>query len=468
MAHMDNANPTDDEELDNHPGAFIIRFGKYAGKQLDSIPTGYRLWATGAECQRLHWYADFKEANDRYEEQLLQTPEAYTLSFGKHENKRLDEVPEDYIWSVIRPSFSNHTWYQSLVKAHRRYLDKVYQNKSPGSVYIWFGRRYRGYTLSLVYKRCGFIKFCLKPEHSIFKWYHKFEDLVRRYEAHLATHRRPHRGRKPANVQNPVGDLLGSWDDRGSVDPGDDYVRDGFVVDDGEGEDEDEDSQEEGSGSESDNSDDDRGFDDDFQGEEVYDDSEVNTANDLDGSSPQTERPSRASVGVSEASESESDSDSDDDTPLDELPNKIRANRVFGKRKAEVVSSPSPQRSHQCEFQGSDDDIAAQPPRKRRKGPRLVRDRPAQNDFHSGAEPIASTSHLDEQESPHQLSHSGSSQESAASSSTADESQIEDESSQSDNEELSDDGYDIPPSLLGSYYRSFPRVITGSYRQEML
>ncbi|KAG1890261.1 hypothetical protein F4604DRAFT_1914808 [Suillus subluteus] len=440
MAHTVNANPADDEELDNDPGAYIVGFGEHVGKRLDSIPTGLRLWATGAGCQHSHWYADFKEANDRYEEQLLQTPEAYTLSFGKHKNKRLDEVPEDYIWSVIRPSFSNNTWYQSLVKAHRRYLDK----------------------------------------------YHKFEDLVRRYEVHRATHRRPYRRRKPANVQNPAGELLGPWDDRGSVEPGEDYMRDGFVVNDGEGEDEDEDSQEEGRGSESDNNDDDPGFDDDFQGEEVYDDSEVNTAGDLDGPSPQTERPSRTCAGVSQASESGSDSDSDDDTPLDELPKKIRAKRASGKRKAEVVSSPSPKRSHRYEGEGSDDDIAAQPSRKRRKGAdysmnglrifssttmagaRLVHDRPAHNDFHSGAEPVASTSHLDEQESPYQLSHSGSSQESAASSSTADESQTEDESSQIDNEELSDDGYDIPPpSILGSYYRPFPRVITGSYYQEM-
>ncbi|KAG1870155.1 hypothetical protein DFJ58DRAFT_911141 [Suillus subalutaceus] len=185
--------------------------------------------------------------------------------------------------------------------------------------------------------------------------------------------------------------------------------------------------------------------------------------------------------------------------PLDELPKKIRAKRASGKRKAEVVSSPSPKRSHQYEGEGSDDDIAAQPSRKRRKGadhsmsdlrifssatmagPRLVHDRPAHNDFHSGAEPVASTSHLDEQESPYQLSHpgssqespyqhshSGSSQKSAASSSLADESQTEDEFSQIDTEELSDDGYDIPPpSILGSYYRPFPRVITGSYYQEM-
>lgn len=449
MAHTVNVNPADDEELDDDPGAYIIQFGEHIGERLDSIPTGYRLWATGADCQHFRWYAEFKEANDRYEEQLLlQTPGAYTLSFGKHKNERLDEVPEDYIWSVIHPEFSNNIWYQSLVKAHRRYLDKVYQNKSPGSVIIWFGQRYQGYALSAAYQRRGFVEFCLAPEHSNFKWYHRFKDLVRRYEAHLATHRRPRRGRKPANVENPTGELLGSWDDRGSVDPDDDYVRDDFLVDDGEGEDED--SQEEGSGSESDNNNDDHGFDDDFQDEEVYDHHEVNTAGDLNGSSPLVERPSRASADVSQTSQS----DSDDDTPLDKLFNKRRAKRVSGKRKAEVGLSPSPQSSHQYEGNGSDDELAAQPPRKRHRGARLTHDRPAR------AEPVASTSHLDEQDSFHELSDSESSQESAASSSTADDS----ESSQSSDEELSADDY-IPPSLLGSYYRPCPRVTSGSYQE---
>jgi hypothetical protein len=54
MAHWVNVNPTD-EELDEDPGAYIIKFGKHVGERLDSIPTGYRLWATGAECQRFHW-----------------------------------------------------------------------------------------------------------------------------------------------------------------------------------------------------------------------------------------------------------------------------------------------------------------------------------------------------------------------------------------------------------------------------
>lgn len=343
---MFNANPAGDEELDNDPGAHIIRFGRHRGERLDSVPTDYRLWATGAERQGYHWYTDFKEANDRYEEQLLQTPEAYTLSFGKHKNKRLDEVPEDYIWSVIRPSFSNYNWYQSLVKAHRCYLDKVYRKKLPGSVGIWFGK-YRGYPLAWAYERRGFIRFCLRPEHDDFKWYYRFKDLVQRYEAHRAAHRRPRRGRKPANVQNPVGEPLGPWVDRGSVEPSDEYMRDGFVVDDGEGKDED---FEEDSGSESNSSNGDRGFNDDFQGEDLYDDSEVDIA-DLDGSS-----------------ESESGSDSDDDTPLDELFTRIQARRVAGKRKVEVVSPPSPKRSHQCEGEDSDDDIVAQPPRKRCKG----------------------------------------------------------------------------------------------------
>lgn len=207
-------------------------------------------------------------------------------------------------------------------------------------------------------------KWCLTFCNCSYSQYHRFKDLVRRYEAYLATHRRPRRGRKPANVENPVGELLGSWDDRGSVDPDDDYVRDDFLVDDGEREDEDEDSKEDSGGSELDNNNDDRGFDDDFQHEEVYDHHEVNTAGDLSGSSPLVERPSRASEDVSQASES----DSDDDTSLDKLFNKRRAKRVSWKRKAEVGLSPSPQSGHQCEGEGSDDELAAQPPRKRHKG----------------------------------------------------------------------------------------------------
>lgn len=52
MAHT---NPADDEELDDDPGAYVIGFGKHAGERLDSIPTHYRLWATGTECQHFRW-----------------------------------------------------------------------------------------------------------------------------------------------------------------------------------------------------------------------------------------------------------------------------------------------------------------------------------------------------------------------------------------------------------------------------
>ncbi|KAG1766982.1 hypothetical protein EDD22DRAFT_1008937 [Suillus occidentalis] len=450
MAHTVNVNPADDEELDDDPGAYIIKFGKvYIGERLDSIPTSYRLWATGADCQHFRWHADFKEANDRYEEQLLlQTPGAYTLSFGKHKNERLDEVPEDYIWSVIHPEFSDNIWYESLVKAHRRYLDKVYQNKSPGSVIIWFGQRYQGYTLSVAYQRRGFVEFCLAPEHSNFKWYHRFKDLVRRYEAYLTTHRRPHRGRKPANVKNPVGELLGSWDDRGSVSSDDDYVRDDFLVDDGEGEDEDEDSQEESSGSESDNNNDDRGFDDDFQHEEVYEHHEVNTAGDLNVSSPPVERPSRASADVSQTSES----DSDDDTPLEKLCNKLRAKRVSGKERQRSGSHPAPKLAINVRARAVMMNSLLSPRENVTKVLIILWA------VHAFAQvPTMSPSPqllilmnkiLSRPKNP------------AASSSTADDS----ESSQSSDEELSADDY-IPPSLLGSYYRPCPRVTSGSYQE---
>ncbi|KAG1816082.1 uncharacterized protein BJ212DRAFT_1299916 [Suillus subaureus] len=389
MAHIVNANPADDDELDNDPGAYIVRFGKHAGKQLDSIPTDYRLWATAAECQHFHW-------------------------------RPMIDMKNNFFSKPLKPTFCRSESIKT--KDSTKYQKITFVPKPGEGTPSLPGQGSTGVTRSVLpTSRRGFINFCLRTEHSNFKWYHKFEDLVRRYKAHLATHRRPHRRRKPANVQNPAGELLGSWDDRGSVEPGGSYMRDGFVVNDGEGEDEYEDSQEEGSGSESDNSNDDCGFDDDFQGEEVYDDSEVNTADNLDGSSPQIERSSRTCVGVSQTSDS--DSDSDDDTFLDELPKKIRAKRVSGKRKAE----PSRKRRKCADHSMSCLRIFSSA---MMTGPRLVHDRPTQNDFHSGAEPVASTSHLDEQESPYQLSRSESSQESSASSSTANGSQIEDESSQ--------------------------------------
>lgn len=226
-----NTGAVDSSEISHHdddPRAFPFPFGEFAGTRLDTVSGNLRRWATQAHLARHPWYPAYLKANQRYEELLLQTPEAYPFPFGEHEDKRLDEVPEDLIWWSVHPLRSGRVWHRNLAEANRLYLDKVYDQKSPGSVTIWFGGMYEGYTLDDVYTRPGFIKFWLKPEYNKCSWYYKFEDLVQRYKNHLQTHRQPYHPTAPAYVENPTGQRLGRCDDgRGSVEPDDDYERDG-------------------------------------------------------------------------------------------------------------------------------------------------------------------------------------------------------------------------------------------------
>ncbi|KAG1731553.1 hypothetical protein EDB19DRAFT_1737355 [Suillus lakei] len=424
MAHI-NEGVVDSNELvqhDDDPGAYLFPCGQSAGKRLDTVSNSLRRWATRAHLARNSWYAAYIQANKRYEELLLQTPEAYPFPFGEHEDKRLDEVPEDLIWWSIHPLRSSNAWYQNLAEANRLYLDKVYDEKSPGSVTIWFGERYMGYRLDDVYKRPGFIRFCLKPEHNKCPWYYRFEDLVQRYKMHLQTHRRPYHPRAPANVENPTGQLLGEWDDgRGSVEPDDDYERDDFVVDDDD--DAEEIYQEDGSDFELANNTSDPAVDDDSakQDEEEHANSESADNSDADGSVTQAGRlsPSHTGASISQTS----DSDSNDDIPLDELRNKTGTKRLSDGRKAKLMSSNSRRRI--CHLSsGEESDTTDQPPPKRlrrRSGHEVHRS--SQINSHSDAESAAH----DEHETPHryQLSQSLSalslSQESAGSPNNDDE-----------------------------------------------
>ncbi|KAG0704490.1 hypothetical protein DFH29DRAFT_1078257 [Suillus ampliporus] len=372
-------------------------------------------------------YAALLEANTRYEEFLiLQTPEAYP----------------------------------NLVEAYHRYLDRPCQKKSTGSA----ERIETGSGLAATSQAApGALGNSLNYQYS------RLEDLLQTCKALLETPQRQYRERRPADVQNPVGELLGNRDDdRGSVKPHDEYKRDGFVVSDDDGEED-----EEGSDSEADYGTANPTFDDEVQDQDEDNDSESNANGDVDGSGLQTDLllPPRANAGASQSSDS--DSDSDDDMPLDALRDKTRAKHVSEKRKekrkAEAMSSPDLRSSHGNLGEGTD--ITAQPPQqkrlKRTKGHRHLFHRSAQNDSLSDAEPLAPASHLDGPEIPHhhQLV---SSQESVASSSTVDESprtphmspQIQGESSQNDEDELS--GYDInhanTPSHLGGLHRTTRRL----------
>ncbi|KAG1775525.1 hypothetical protein EV702DRAFT_1117162 [Suillus placidus] len=468
MAYI-NKGVVDNNELSHHdddPRAYPFPFGQFAGKRLDTVSNGLRRWATRAHLARNPWYPAYIKANKRYEEFLLQTPEAYPFPFGEHEDERLDEVPEDLIWWSIHPSRSGNAWHQNLAEANRLYLDKVYDQKSPGSVTVWFGERYKGYRLDDVYKRPGFIRFCLKPEHNKCPWYHRFKDLVQRYKIYLQTHRRPYHPRAPAHVENPTGQRLGKWDDgRGSVEPEDDYERDDFVVDDDD--DEKEIYQETGSDFRLDNTND-LAVDDDSDDEEDHANSESTENSNTDGSVAQAEglSPSHASADISQTS----GSDSDDDLPLDELRNKTVIKHLSDGK----VTSSNNRRRICHSSSGEETDTADQPPPKRlrrrseHEGLYLVH-RSSSTDSHSDAESAA----LDEPETPHryQLSQSLSalslSQESAGSINNDDELPRVPRKSlrlqgTSVRRESGNDGSDIPeydtrtntPSRLGRRYRA--------------
>ncbi|KAL4072436.1 hypothetical protein V8B97DRAFT_1917216 [Scleroderma yunnanense] len=277
--HINQSNITDDlnsaanediqmEEV-NDPGAYIIPFSVD-----DSISDNYRAWAVNDSRRNRPWYKEFVEANTRYEEWLFKKrkPGEYRIPFGEHEGQRLDGVPDRLRDWAINPANTSNGWYPIFVKeneryeeylamtrppgmfpfpwgkpyvckyeklqdASRRYLDEVYSNRSLGSEIIWFGKRYRGYGLCEVYKRPGFIRFCLDPGKQDCRYYWRLKDLIDRYEAHLEKARarqKPRVQRRRPVVLNPCGELLGTWnDDQGSAGGSDDeYQKDDFVVSD--------------------------------------------------------------------------------------------------------------------------------------------------------------------------------------------------------------------------------------------
>ncbi|KAG2038450.1 hypothetical protein BDR03DRAFT_306401 [Suillus americanus] len=208
---------------------------------------------------------------------------------------------------------------------------------------------------------------------------------------HLKTHQRPYRPRAPARVENPTGQLLGKLDDgRGSVEPDDDYERDGFVVDDDE-----KIFQEDSSDFAPVNNTNDPAVDTDSGGhdKEEHANCEPTDNSDADRSVAQAEG-SHASANISQTS----GSDPDDDIPLDELRNKTVIKRLSDGGKTKVTCSNNRRRICHSSS-GEETETADQPPLKRlrrrseHEGPHLVHTS-AKTDSHSDVdEPEASHHH---------------------------------------------------------------------------
>lgn len=138
-----------------------------------------------------------------------------------------------------------------MYDANKRFLNDVYKSRSPGSEPIWFGKRYRGLRLDQVCERRSFIRWCFDPQRKEGGWVCQFLFSVSTKVSHLLViklyrlkdldlrlkdwrqahpeRRGPRQRRKAPNIQNPVGEAIGPWDDSlGSADE-EDYDRDSFV-----------------------------------------------------------------------------------------------------------------------------------------------------------------------------------------------------------------------------------------------
>ncbi|KAH0826798.1 hypothetical protein J3R83DRAFT_5221 [Lanmaoa asiatica] len=182
-------------------------------------------------------YNFFVRANARYEQHLATTcaPGKSLLPRGtSHEyaGVPIEDVPQDDIWWALRPSNRHQAWYQPLNDANKRFLDDVYKSRSPGSEPIWFGKRYKGLRLDQVYQRRSFIRWCFDPQRRESGWLYRFKDLVLRLEDWRMAHPErsgPRQRRKVPNIQNPVGEAIGPWDDSLGSAGEDEYDKDSFV-----------------------------------------------------------------------------------------------------------------------------------------------------------------------------------------------------------------------------------------------
>ncbi|KAH7920964.1 hypothetical protein BV22DRAFT_1039204 [Leucogyrophana mollusca] len=262
------------------------------------------------------------EANRRYEEHLSSTrkPGEWTLPFGKYKGQRLDQIPDDYRWCMVNIKYASNSWHSCLVGANRRYQASLNPDRSPGSEIIWFGKRYRGYRFDAVYQRPGFMRFCFSPGREITSWYPRLVDLYDRYEAWLQNHRREYRPRRPAVIENPVGEAIGPWDDgEGSAASDEEYERDSWLASD------------------------DESIEMESDGSENMGDDGMDDGDDIDY------KPTKEEIGAEEDENTgEEPPDSDDDKPLTELARARKTSRR-SRKAAERTEEQTPRRRRRRE-----------------------------------------------------------------------------------------------------------------------
>ncbi|KAI1215039.1 uncharacterized protein F4807DRAFT_18510 [Annulohypoxylon truncatum] len=166
------------------------------------------------------------------------TPGEELMWFGKFEGTPLDQLDDNYRWTIYRLSREKpNTLLQGFRDLHDQYTAWLDEKYSPLSTKVWFGQ-HRGHELRVIYnspRRWNWLV------HNTV-WGPELAGIEERYlswKARQQPRRRPVARARPV-IENPVGSRLGPADDRVASDNDEPYDSDGgFVVSDDEMEDSD-------------------------------------------------------------------------------------------------------------------------------------------------------------------------------------------------------------------------------------
>ncbi|KAI0897841.1 hypothetical protein F4806DRAFT_507621 [Annulohypoxylon nitens] len=187
----------------------------------------------------------FHADHERYEqsEDEPQTPGEVLMWFGKFEGTRLDQLTDNYRWTIYRLGREKpNAMFREFREIHDLYTAWLDERRSPLSTKVWFGK-HQGHEIRVLYNAPRRWRWLVRNT----VWGPELASIEQRFTAWRAKHprRNPAPRARPV-ILNPVGEKLGLYDDRAASDNDEPYDTDGgFIVSDGEMEDSDWDEEEE-------------------------------------------------------------------------------------------------------------------------------------------------------------------------------------------------------------------------------
>ncbi|OTA61258.1 hypothetical protein K449DRAFT_465959 [Hypoxylon sp. EC38] len=163
------------------------------------------------------------------EELHVQEPGATIMWFGKFEGTRLDQLTDNYRWTMYRFSLENSS--QNCMRfreVHEEYMSWLDERQSPLSTTIWFGK-YVGYEIRVLYTTPRRWRWLIR---NCTHWAPALKNIAERYRVYRLKHPRERPIYKDRLIiANLTGKSLGPIDDGLDSDNDESYdLDDDFVV----------------------------------------------------------------------------------------------------------------------------------------------------------------------------------------------------------------------------------------------